>query len=160
MKLILEDNKLIIFLNRMYVDKNNFEDKKETEKFLRCLINRLKRNYELEFNGYYNITLYFDKIYGIVISIEKEDLEYFDYFNGQMDFSIRVIKNEFLYQLQELLDKNLLSKFIIYKNKTNFYLKPKMDLTPKDMGILLENSVIIFDEQTKEIIKSSKVMKG
>ena len=160
MKLVLEDNKVIIFLNKLYIKKFDFEDKKETEKFLRDLINRVKNKYNLDFSGYYNINIYIDKIYGFIISIEKEDLEYFDYFNGQIEFSVKVIKSEFLYKMEELLTEDILSNFIIYKNKDKFYLKPKEVLTNREMGLLLENAEIIFNTQTKEIIQSSKVMKG
>ena len=140
MKLVLEDNKLIIFLNKLSLNKSDFDDKSETEKFLRDLFCRLKANYNLDFEGYYNINIYVDKIYGFIISVEKEDLEYFDYFSGQVEFSAKIIKCSFLYELEEPLNKDLLLKFIIYKYKDTFYLKPKEDLTNKEMGLLLENT--------------------
>ena len=64
-----------------------------------------------------------------------------------------------LYKMEELLDNDLLSKFIIYKNKDTFYLKPKVNISNGEMGMLLENSNIIFN-QTLEIMKTSEIVKG
>ena len=160
MKLVLEDNKLVIFLNKLYINNFDIDDKRATEKFLRDLISRIKVKYDLEFDGYYNINVYTDNIYGFIISIEKENLEYFDYFNGQIEFSVKIIKSEFLYKLEEILDKELLSKCIIYKIKDKFYLRPKENLTTKEMGWLLENTRIIFNAKAKEIMQNSKIVKG
>lgn len=160
MKLVLEDNKTIIFFNKLYLNDFNVEDKKDTEQFLRDLVNRIKVKYNLEFNGYYNINIYVDQFYGFIISIEKEELEYFDYFNGQMEFSIKIIKNEFLYKLEEILSQELLSKCIVYKSKDKFYVKPKVSFSAKDMGILMENARVIYNAKIKEIIYNSQIMKG
>ncbi len=160
MKLILEDNKLIIFLNKLYISNFDFEEQSNTEFFLRNLISKIKNKYNVDFEGYYNINIYTDNIYGIVINIEKENLEYFDYFNGQVEFSVKVIKSDFLYKLEEPLDKELISKFVIYRNKDIFYLKPKEKLSNRELGILLENAKIIFSSKTKDIIQNSKIMKG
>ena len=87
-------------------------------------------------------------------------MEYFDYFDGQIEVSFKIIKKEFLYKLEELPQKNILSKFIIYKYKDNLYLKPQKALDNIEMGMLLEQSEIIFNQKAEDILKYSKIVKG
>lgn len=160
MRVVLEDNKKIIFLNKEYLIKINFDDKKTTEVFLKDLFHKLELNYNLFFEGFYNVNIYIDQIYGAIIEVLKEDLEYFDYFDGQIEVSFKIIKKEFLYKLEELPQKNILSKFIIYKYKDNLYLKPQKALDNIEMGMLLEQSEIIFNQKAEDILKYSKIVKG
>lgn len=160
MKLLFDNDKIIVFLNNFYTDKIDFNDNRITEKFMHKLISKLKYKYTLDFSGYYDIIIYLDEIYGAVISIAKEELEYFDCFNGQIEMSIKVVKNIFLYELNELIESDLLNKFIIYKNKEVFYLRPKETISNIEMGKLLENTRVIFNQATKEIMRVSEIVKG
>ncbi len=155
MKLLIDENKTIVFFNKTI----DFTDMKNTEKFLKTIINKLQINYNLKFKGYYDVTIYLDNIYGFVVCIESEDLDYLDYFDNQIEMNIKVIENTFLYKLEELLDKKLLKKFTIYKNKENLYLKTKENISNIEMGIVIENSKIIYKD-TLKIINTSELVKG
>ena len=157
MKLIFEDNDMIIFLNKCKLD--NFSDK-TPEKFLKELIHCLKEKYKINIYGYYNVTLYIDKYFGNIIKLEKEDLEYFDYFGNNVELNINVVNEEFVYKLEEMLDLNLIKKFTVYKYKDTFYLKPKENISNIEFGILMEKSKIIFEPSFLKIINCSKILKG
>ena len=159
MKIILDNNHLTIFLNNLYLKDKNLNDKNEVEDFLGQLIKKIKFYYDLTLEGFINVWLYLDNNYGVVIKIEKEDLEYFDYFNGGIDMNIKVIETNFLYKMEELFPKDFLNKFIIYKYHDKFYLKPKEKLNIKEMSVLLENTKIIY-RNSLEITSSSEIVGG
>ena len=155
MKIIFDNGHLTIFLNNLYLKDINLNKKEVIEKFLNELTNRLKFYYDITLKGFINVWLYLDKNYGLVIKIEKEELEYFDY-SEALDMNIKVKEVSFLYELKEVLNKTFLNKFIIYKYRDNFYLKPKQKLSDIDMGILLENTKIIY-KNVDRILKSEVI---
>ena len=155
MKIIFDNGHLTIFLNNLYLKDINLNKKEVIEKFLNELTNKLKFYYDVTLKGFINVWLYLDKNYGLVIKIEKEELEYFDY-NEALDMNIKVKEVSFLYELKEVLNKTFLNKFIIYKYRDNFYLKPKQKLSDIDMGILLENTKIIY-KNVDRILKSEVI---
>lgn len=155
MKIIFDNGHLTIFLNNLYLKDINLNKKEVIEKFLNELTNKLKFYYDVTLKGFINVWLYLDKNYGLVIKIEKEELEYFDY-SEALDMNIKVKEVSFLYELKEVLNKTFLNKFIIYKYRDNFYLKPKQKLSDIDMGILLENTKIIY-KNVDRILKSEVI---
>ena len=92
--------------------------------------------------------------------MKKDDLDYLDYFVTALEINIKVKKTSFLYKVEDILNlnKNILKKFIIYKYKKNIYLSAKEKLTTADMGIILENSKVIFDEEIKKIKSKSQII--
>lgn len=148
MKVVFKDNKIIVFLNKkLDLDKVNLDI------YFKKLFLRIKNKYNLELNGYYDINVYIDNNYGSIIEIENEDLDYYNYFN-QIDMEIKVNKTTFLYEIDyEYLDKELLSKSIVYKQNNKLYFK----ITDKNiLNKIIECSKIIYDNRVKEIMKSSK----
>ena len=148
MKVVFKDNKIIVFLNKkLDLDKVNLDI------YFKKLYLKIKNKYNLELNGYYDINVYIDNNYGSIIEIENEDLDYYNYFN-QIDMEIKVNKTTFLYEIDyEYLDKELLSKSIIYKQNNKLYFK----ITDKNiLNKIIECSKIIYGDRVKEIMKSSK----
>lgn len=160
MKLLFDANKLLVFFNKIYIKDIDITERKVAKKFLKSLIKKLHNKYGLEFAGYYDVNIYIDKLYGIVISIENDELDYLDCFNNQIEMDIKFIETSFLYKLEEIIDDALLSKFYVYKNKYSFYLKPKENISDSEMSILLENSKIIFNDKVTELISKSEIMRG
>lgn len=160
MKLIIDEN-IVIFLDKLYLNNIDLKDYNLIEKKLIKLINKIQNKYLIDLNGYYNVNIYKDENYGIIIDMQKEELEYIDYFNEQLEFNIEVIEDSFLYKIDDILrlEKPLLNKFIIYKNKDNLYLKPKEKISNIELGIILENSEIIYGAQADKIKKKSQIIK-
>ena len=160
MKLIIDEN-IVIFLDKLYLNNIDLKDYNLIEKKLIKLINKIQNKYLIDLNGYYNVYIYKDENYGIIIYMQKEELEYIDYFNEQLEFNIEVIEDSFLYKIDDILrlEKPLLNKFIIYKNKDNLYLKPKEKISNIELGIILENSEIIYGAQADKIKKKSQIIK-
>jgi hypothetical protein len=160
MKLINDDN-IVIFLGKNYLNNIDITDKVKIETSVLALINKIKTKYNLDFSGYYNADLYKDDNYGIIISIKKEQLEYLEYFNNQLELNVEVIEDAFLYKVEDIFKINpqLLKKFIIYKIKDNIYLKAKDKISNIELGMILENSTIIYGREARNIIYKSKIVK-
>ncbi len=161
MKLVMHKDNIIVFLNKTYIQNIDLTDKSSVEKYLGKLILQIKRKYDIELYGYYNITLYVDMNYGIIINIKKEELEYLDYFNNELEMNIEVIEDSFLYQIEDIfsLDKYILNKFEIYKNKEKLFLKAKENISDIELGLILENAKMMYGKKAKEIILKSQIVK-
>ena len=159
MKLVV-DNNITIYLGKFHFKAININDTNNIEKQVKKILNTLKKTYNLELNGYYETVLYLDENYGLIIKMKKDDLDYLDYFVTALEINIKVKKTSFLYKVEDILNlnKNILKKFIIYKYKKNIYLSAKEKLTTADMGIILENSKVIFDEEIKKIKSKSQII--
>ena len=160
MKLIIDEN-IVFFLNKIYLDNIDLKDENLIEKKLIKLINKIQKQYNIDLNGYYNVYIYKDKNYGLIIEMEKEKLDYLDYFNNQIELNIEIIEDTFLYKTDNIftIDKTLLEKLIIYINKDEIYLKIKKNINDIELGQIIENSQIIYGNKAKSIKKQSKIIR-
>lgn len=159
MRLIIDEN-IVIFLDKIYLHTIDLTNQNLIEKKLIKLINKIQNKYKIDLNGYYNVFIYKDNNYGLIIDMQKEELEYLDYFNNQIEMNSEVIEDSFLYKIEDIfrLDKKISQKFITYKNKENIYLKAKNKLTAIELGIILENGEIIYGKKARKIERQSQII--
>lgn len=153
MKLVFcDDSNLILFLNNMTIPKVDFEDREELEEYFRALFLKLKDVYQVVIQGYYNIDIYIDSFYGAVIEIEKEELDYFEYDDNQVDMRICIHQTSILYELEEYIPLNPKEYDMIwYGNK--WYAKLKQKVNDIYLGRLLEHSDIHYQEENEQILR-------
>ncbi|MCM1371094.1 MAG: hypothetical protein NC181_04335 [Clostridium sp.] len=155
MKVSIEDeNNFIVFLyNKMF----NFQDKDSLEEYFKEIFNKVKSRYHIDISGYYDIKVYKDDIYGIILSISKEDIEYFDYFDDQVEMRIVISPyNKFVYKLENN-DINVEFKgFNIYTYLGNIYLIPEQKEKNIEFIKMLEYTTVIYGEEADKIIKCAK----
>ena len=132
-----------IYIKKDLIDNIDFNNKDDLEKYLKKLFKILKNKYDILIEGFYDITVYKDKYYGVVIHLEKEDLEYYNYFKNQVDMRIITVESEFLYLVDDI-PYNIFDKINILVKENEIYLKIKKELTKLEMMQLLENSRIVF----------------
>lgn len=155
-----EDN-IMLYINNMYVDKIIFDDKEELERYFKLLFGKLKNFYKINIRGYYNIRVYTDNFYGIIIHLQRENIDYCDYFGNQVDMRITIEKNNcFLYKISDLfgIDKKILKKINIIKHKKNLYIKIIKKISNIEMATIIENSDIIYDNEVNNIIMNGKLI--
>lgn len=159
-KLIIDEN-IVFFLNKIYLDNMDLKDENPIEKKLIKLINKIQKQYNIDLSGYYNVYIYKDKNYGLIIEMEKEKLDYLDYFNNQIELNIEIIEDTFLYKIDNIftIDKTLLEKLVIYINKDEIYIKIKENINDIELGKIIENSQIIYGNKAKLIKKQSKIIR-
>lgn len=162
--LFLNDREFILFLNEFYSSELDLESKENLEKYFRKLFLKIHKYYNIVLTGYYNIHLYHDMNYGVIIKINREDLDYYDYFdNGvdMVDMCILVEKQDgFLYRFEDYLEvePNILKKGMLYRYQNKFYLRLKEKVRTMELGKVLEFSEIVY-ENLDTILKQGEVLK-
>lgn len=152
MKLEMQEDDILIILKEEEIKKIDFEDIDKIESYFRDILLKLKKIYDIDINGFYNIHVYVDKREGMVLKLEKEYIDYYDSFH---QIEMRIIKEDvtFLYEIDDILalpyqDLNI----YIYNDK--FYVKRK---NKKKLYSLYEFGKLIYNN-TEMIIKNGKEM--
>ena len=133
-----------IYVKKYLIEGIDFSIKSDIEKYLKKLFKTLNNKYNITVEGFYNITVYIDKYYGVVIHMEKDDIEYYDYYKNQVDMRIINIDTNFLYLVDDI-PKYLLNKADVIIIDNQIYLKLKEELSKVEMMKLLEISKVVFD---------------
>ena len=153
---IIDDNNIIVFLNKFNIRNIDFKNRENIEKHFRNIFLKLKHIYGLNIKGYYNINIYIDDYYGATLEIEHEDIDYFDYFETQVDMRVNVINdNNFLYKIKDIfmINKEILKKIDIYTFKDEYYIKLKKEIDNYELGFILESGELIYGDITSDILK-------
>lgn len=159
---VIDDLNVIIYLNHDKFENIDLNDKDDIEAYFKSLFNKLKDFYNININGYYDINIYHDKFYGIILDLKKLDIDYIDYFDNQVEMSIRVIENTFLYQIDDIfwIDDNLLEKLDVISLNNKLYIKLKSDLNNIEFGKLIEFGKIIYSEEACKILQRGTIIKN
>ena len=135
---------LDIYIKKELIDNIDFNNKNDLEKYLKKLFKVLKSKYDVVIEGFYDVTVYIDKYYGVIIHLEKDNIEYYDYFKNQVDMRIITRDTDFLYLVEDI-PNNLLNKMDIIVINNQIHLKIKEELNKVEMMRLLEISKVVFD---------------
>lgn len=159
MKTIIDEDKIIVFLNKDRI-KNVDLKEENLEEYFKIIFLNLNEKYNIELNGYYNIDVYKDNNYGIILEIESEDMDYYNYFN-QIDMKINISnKTIFLYEIgYEFIDNSLLKDITCYKCLNKLYIKVKENIDNNKYSKILEYSNIIYGDKIDDILKYSEKVK-
>ena len=146
---IISSDELVIYLFNN-VNDYNFKDEIHIEECLRKLFKKMNEYYNIKLKGFYNVNVYLDLYYGIVLELRKEKIEYYDFLDNQIDMKIIINKNKFLYLVD---DYNFnLKNFDVYRLLNNIYLLPKKKLSNYEFANLIENSIIVY--KSEDIIRN------
>ena len=132
-----------IYVKKYLIDGINFSIKSDIEKYLKKLFKTLNNKYNLTIEGFYNITVYIDKFYGIVLHLEKEEIDYYEYYKNQVDMRLITVDTEFKYEVNDI-PMNILNKVKVYTKNGNICLAIKEELTNYEMMNLIEYSKILY----------------
>lgn len=152
---IIDENNIIVFFNTDIID-NNLNNKDRLEEIIKDIIDKINKIYNLNIYGYYNVDIYHDKHYGLVIKFIKEIIDYVDYEKGEIDLRIKVHERTFLYKINNIFNLNIDS--CIYKYKNNYYLKIN-NIEKTKLSLLLELSELIYDN-TNIIINNANILQN
>jgi len=155
MKVVARDNLIVLYLNNALYENIDLKDKENLNKSIKKLLLKLHDNYNLDFKGYYDITLYVDRNYGVIIEIKKEELEYLDYFGNSIEINTKILEDSFLYEMNDIIFND---NYLLYTLNGNIYIKINKPVNSVFMGTLLEKTnKIIYGKERKRIIKKAKI---
>ncbi len=154
MKIEKKDNNLIVFLNKKNIPQIDLNNKIELEKNFQKIFNKLNTIYDMEINGYYDINMYNNEQYGMILEIKQKDSDYFEYYDT-VDMNITLSKyKDILYKIENF-NKKIIDNSTIYIYKGEIYIEPK-NIEFQKLGLIIENSEIIYGKKTNTIKNNGK----
>lgn len=159
MKIEYVEDIIIIYIYSDYENRIKFTDKEKVEKYFRELFLKLKKYYAIILSGFYQIKVYVDPYYGAIITLEKEDFDYYTSFDETLDMRIVIDDTKkILFQCEDVLnfleiDGN------IYQYQSTYYIELKKMLPSVQMGKILEYSSPVYGEIVEDVIQYGKKIK-
>lgn len=146
-KLLSENSFLVFVTNKI----PNIKNDQELSDYLKNIFKIIKEKTKFDIYGYYEVLIYKDINYGLIIKLDKEELEYFNCYNKQIEMKIAIAEeSNILYCIDDLEILKKIPKFRIYLYKGKLYLELVSKIKYILLGELLEYSEVIF-ENVKEI---------
>lgn len=138
MKVEMLSNTIIVYL----LDNNKYNEESDIKKILINVFDNLEKYYNITFTGDYNLELYINRYYGMILEIkENEDFIYDDIVN----LKLNVLRDTlFLYEVDDPLEY---INYEIYYYNDKFYVNAKR----KDIN-LIENSNLVYGDIVYKII--------
>lgn len=147
MKLEVFDDRYVVCLNKTTINEVDFKIKRQVEECFRNVFTKIRRRLNEDINGFFNIKVYLDDNFGAILVIEKEELEYCDYFSNQIDMQIEIED-----------DSNVLLEFddLFYIDEdTVYFYNGKYYINYRDKLKYVEFANVIYGDEAKKIIKNS-----
>ncbi len=138
MKVEMLSNTIIVYL----LDNKKYNEDSDIKKILINVFDNLKKYYNITFTSDYNLELYINRYYGMILEItENEDLIYDDIVN----LKLNVLRDTlFLYEVDDPLEY---INYEIYYYNDKFYVNAKRE----DIN-LIENSNLVYGDIVYKII--------
>ena len=138
MKVEMLSNTIIVYL----FDNKKYNEDSDIKKILINVFDNLKKYYNITFTSDYNLELYINRYYGMILEItENEDLIYDDIVN----LKLNVLRDTlFLYEVDDPLEY---INYEIYYYNDKFYVNAKRE----DIN-LIENSNLVYGDIVYKII--------
>lgn len=138
MKVEMLSNTIIVYL----LDNKKYNEDSDIKKILINVFDNLEKYYNITFTSDYNLELYINRYYGMILEItENEDFIYDDIVN----LKLNVLRDTlFLYEVDDPLEY---INYEIYYYNDKFYVNAKR----KDIN-LIENSNLVYGDIVYKII--------
>lgn len=138
MKVEMLSNTIIVYL----LDNNKYNEYSDIKKILINVFDNLEKYYDITFTSDYNLELYINRYYGMILEIkENEDFIYDDIVN----LKLNVLRDTlFLYEVDDPLEY---INYEIYYYNDKFYVNAKRE----DIN-LIENSNLVYGDIVYKII--------
>lgn len=138
MKVEMLSNTIIVYL----LDNKKYNEESDIKKILINVFDNLEKYYNITFTTDYNLELYINRYYGMILEItENEDFIYDDIVN----LKLNVLRDTlFLYEVDDPLEY---INYEIYYYNDKFYVNAKRE----DIN-LIENSNLVYGDIVYKII--------
>lgn len=138
MKVEMLSNTIIVYL----LDNNKYNEESDIKKILINVFDNLEKYYNITFTSDYNLELYINRYYGMILEItENEDFIYDDIVN----LKLNVLRDTlFLYEVDDPLEY---INYEIYYYNDKFYVNAKRE----DIN-LIEDSNLVYGDIVYKII--------
>ena len=99
MKCVFGNDYIIVYIQNSNINEECLED---LETYFKEIFSKIREIYQINMNGFYFVNVYIDSIYGVILEIEEEKLEYIEYYDDAVDMKISLHREEFLYKIKDI----------------------------------------------------------
>lgn len=159
LKVIDENNFIITIIDKKLIPKL---DENSISNYLKKILLKIKTKYQINIYGYYDVFIYVNEYYGIIIKLIREELEYLSYYDKEIEMKIIVLDNQFFYEIEDIykIKQEILDISDIYLYNNQIYLELKSDINFTLYGYLIENSKVIYEDTEKIKKEGNKIEIG
>ncbi len=95
---------------------------------------------------------HFQKRIQLVLELKKDALEYFDYYEDEIEMRMELIEGDFVYEVEDVLQlpREILKNCAVYFDKNRYYIKIKKEV---NMAQVLENVVSFHYKNNPFLLK-------
>ena len=144
---IIDNDSYKIFINNLYCNKVNINNKEELGKYIKDIILKVRKLYNVILHGLYEVHVYVVKFIGIILEIKNID----SYLSKTIDLKIIVHNDEEIYL--QVYRYELIEKYNGIKYFNNYFFLNINELKKEDVYSIIESSKIIFGEDLLDIKK-------
>ena len=144
---IIDDDNYKVFINDLYKERIDINNKDELGKYIKKIILKLKKIYNIMLQGLYEVHVYVIKSIGIILEINNID----SYLSRTVDLKIVVHNDEEMFL--KVFRYELVERYNHLKYLNNYFYLDVNDLKECDIYNLIESSKIIYGD---ELIEAKK----
>ena len=160
MKIDYKNDKFIVYFSKINNYSFDFKNREKLEEDFKRLFLKISELYNIDFCGSYNVEVFNDKYYGIILLIKEDECEYMDYYHDQIDMNININNRDgFLYKIIGNMYNRINNKCDLYLYNKEIYVNLKND-DDKILNYLIENCEIIYGNIVNEVILNGKLIKN
>jgi len=142
---IIDDNNYKVFINDLYKEKIDINNKDELGKYIKKIILKLKKIYNIMLQGLYEVHVYIVKFIGIILEIKNID----SYLSKTVDLKIVVHNDEEMFL--KVFRYESVEKYNHLKYLNNCFYLDVNELKECDVYNLIENSRLIYGDELIEL---------
>lgn len=144
-----EEDEYLIFLNNIYTNDLDFKDEHKLEKSFKKIVINMKKKYNIDLFGFYEVSVFYNKKIGSLFKIIK--IDNYNLYNRNVDLKIIICLNCCFYF--KTLDFDIIKNYknINYYNN-EFYIN--VDDIDDNMINLIEHGEVLFFDKISKIKKS------
>lgn len=141
----MDEDEYKIYINEKYLPKLDYSNNNELGKYIKEIILKIKKIYNVILEGFYEINVYFVGLFGMILEIKNID----SYPSKTIDLRIIVHSDSDIY-LRVKRPELIINKSKINYYKDNFYINVEQ-INENDINKVLESSEIIYGDDLRKL---------
>lgn len=142
---IIDEDNYKIFINNEYKKNLDVDNKEELGKYIKSIILKIRKIYNVLLEGFYEVHVYVIKFIGIILEIRNID----SYLSKTIDLKIIVHNDEDIYL--KVSRYELIKHYHHLKYLNNCFYLPIKNILKEDVYKLIESANIIYGSDLTEI---------
>ena len=140
MRLEIIDNDYLVYLNSSYIDDFDINNNSELGKYIKDIILKIRKIYNIILEGFYEVHVYTLKYLGLIVEIKNIDR----YVSKTIDLKIIVHNDEDIYLKIE--DYELIDNYTDVKYLDNYFYLKMDNIKEDDVFKLIEHYKIVYGD--------------